>query len=151
MVSVTDPYVRILGFLDRVVLENKISLHISQSSEILLCMFPCPVPLNDKFLCACQKKGGIFDIFFDEKVTGITLPGHQAMKEWQLKYDRALSWVITGLEFGASLTRTRTVIIEPLPQWLRGGWRERKGQQEKGRGQFLFRPYTDDQFSATAN
>lgn len=57
---------------------------------------------------------------FDEKETNwTTLVG--GMKEWHVKYDSALSWVITWLEFGASLTWTRKVITEPFHNGI--GWR----------------------------
>lgn len=58
---------------------------------------------------------------FDEKETNWTaLVG--GMKEWHVKYDSALSWVITWLEFGASLTRTRKVITEPFHNGIGGRW-----------------------------
>jgi len=62
---------------------------------------------------------------FDEKETNwTTLVG--GMKEWHVKYDSALSWVITWLEFGASLTRTRKVITEPFHNGIGGRWGSRR-------------------------
>ena len=62
---------------------------------------------------------------FDEKETNwTTLVG--GMKEWHVKYDSALSWVITWLEFGASLTWTRKVITEPFHNGTGGRWGSRR-------------------------
>jgi len=62
---------------------------------------------------------------FDEKETNwTTLVG--GMKEWHVKYDSVLSWVITWLEFGASLTRTRKVITEPFHNGIGGRWGSRR-------------------------
>lgn len=52
------------------------------------------------------------------------------MKEWHLKYDSALSWVITGLEFAASLTRTRMVITEPVHNGIGVGGRGKDNRKK---------------------